>query len=192
MRNRYRAVCYKCKKIVEPGKGYFERKNGGWRVQCAEHAKKNKINAEINKNMEENKGSIEVHFDGAAHLWRKCAYGFTIEKDGKRIGDGHGKVPVHAFQATCNVAEHYALLQALEWLEKNGHKDDKIIVFGDSKMVINQIFGSWKCKHQNAPYYPFFLENIKMKKIFSEITGKHIPREWNSATDDLSKLGLRY
>ncbi len=188
MRNKYAGICYKCGKIVEPGQGYFERKNNGWRVQHAEHAKRNQVNCPKNQNS----GAVEVHFDGAAHLWQKCAYGFVIEKDGKRIGDGHGKVPVKPFEATCNVAEHYALLKALEWLEKNGYKDEKIIVFGDSKMVINQIFGSWKCKYKNAPYYPFFIENIKMKNIFSKISGQHIPREWNSATDNLSKLGLRY
>ena len=40
MRNKYPGVCYKCGKLVETGKGHFERHKAGWRVQCAEHAKK--------------------------------------------------------------------------------------------------------------------------------------------------------
>jgi len=38
MRNKYKGICYRCGKEVEPGKGHFERKDGTWRVQHAECA----------------------------------------------------------------------------------------------------------------------------------------------------------
>ena len=34
MRNRYQGTCYKCGSHVPVGYGFFERHNGGWRVQC--------------------------------------------------------------------------------------------------------------------------------------------------------------
>jgi hypothetical protein len=39
MRNKYKGICYKCNKIVEVNKGYFERDKGKWRVQCFSCAK---------------------------------------------------------------------------------------------------------------------------------------------------------
>lgn len=35
MRNQYPGTCYKCQAQVAIGGGFFERHNGGWRVQCA-------------------------------------------------------------------------------------------------------------------------------------------------------------
>jgi len=34
MRNRYAGTCYKCGCHVPVGFGFFERHQGGWRVQC--------------------------------------------------------------------------------------------------------------------------------------------------------------
>lgn len=47
MRNKYKGVCYRCGKIVEPGQGHFERHKGGWRVQhvrCAISCRGTNIN----------------------------------------------------------------------------------------------------------------------------------------------------
>lgn len=33
MRNQFGGDCYRCGLWVPPGTGYFERSNGGWRVQ---------------------------------------------------------------------------------------------------------------------------------------------------------------
>jgi len=42
MRNKYPGICYRCKKRVEVGDGHFERYKGGWRVQHASCAIKNR------------------------------------------------------------------------------------------------------------------------------------------------------
>lgn len=45
MRNRYPGICYRCNTLVEKGKGHFEKcrfSSGGWRVQHAECAIKNR------------------------------------------------------------------------------------------------------------------------------------------------------
>lgn len=38
MRNKYAGTCYRCGQRVEPGKGHFERHEGGWRTQHADCA----------------------------------------------------------------------------------------------------------------------------------------------------------
>ena len=38
MRNKYPGICYRCKNLVEPGTGHFERTPFGWRVQHADCA----------------------------------------------------------------------------------------------------------------------------------------------------------
>lgn len=40
MRNRYPGICYRCGKKVKAGDGHFERYAGGWRVQHAKCAVK--------------------------------------------------------------------------------------------------------------------------------------------------------
>lgn len=45
MRNKFAGHCYVCGKMVRPGKGFFERFQGHWRLQHAEHAKKNHKNS---------------------------------------------------------------------------------------------------------------------------------------------------
>ncbi|WP_158674526.1 hypothetical protein [Trabulsiella odontotermitis] len=45
MRNRFPGKCYRCGKLVEKGKGHFERNAGGWRVihvECVLEQRKEK------------------------------------------------------------------------------------------------------------------------------------------------------
>jgi len=62
VRNKYHGICYRCKKLVESGKGHFERFGNGWRVQhvnCAikYRSKKNHKYRSVDENklLEENK-----------------------------------------------------------------------------------------------------------------------------------------
>ena len=50
MRNKYKGVCYYCKKDVFPNKGHFERYNGRWRVihaDCVFSQRKEKEKKEV-------------------------------------------------------------------------------------------------------------------------------------------------
>lgn len=130
---------------------------------------------------------IEVYFDGAANLREKAGYGFLVKINGKKVKQ-YGRVECDSMDSTCNVAEHYALMKALEWLIKKDHLDN-ILIYGDSKMVISQIFSGWKARSKH-PYYPFYAKNMELIKNFNNIKGHHIMREYNSEADELSKLGL--
>ena len=88
---------------------------------------------------------------------------------------------------TNNVAEWTALGKALRWLLDNSFKGCTLRIFGDSKLVIEQLNGTWRC---NMPH----LQKLKARchEIISELrpagwTATWIPREQNSEADALSQ-----
>lgn len=87
-----------------------------------------------------------------------------------------------------NVAEYMALNVLLDWLlnKRLGHSG--ILLRGDSNLVINQCFGTWKRKR--GLYRPFAEQAQQKLQYFSSITGEWIPREQNVYADALSKREL--
>jgi ribonuclease HI len=134
---------------------------------------------------------IEVYFDGAAWLWKKAGYGLVIKRGDVWLHQDYGAVPSTPETSTCNVAEHYALYKALAWLLANGYANEHIVVRGDSKLVISQLFRGWKCSDPQLPYYPYMVASKELAAQFQSMKGKLIPREQNHYTDGLSKRGLR-
>lgn len=69
--------------------------------------------------------------------------GFSVRRDRVQFEyDLHGRV-------TNNVAEYLSLLHGLRWLESVESKDEfRVLIVGDSQLVLNQIAGTWKCKHE--------------------------------------------
>lgn len=132
---------------------------------------------------------IEIYFDGLCEPINPngvATYGFVIyqdtiyqdviciKKEGKVIGEGKGM--------TNNVAEYTALIKALEWLDTQDIHD-RITIYGDSKLVINQVNGLWKVKSETSKkYVPVVRDLIKNK----DVRLKWIPREKNSEADTLS------
>lgn len=128
---------------------------------------------------------ITIFFDGLCEPINPggvAAYGYAIYQDGKVIkkgcrviGEGEGM--------TNNVAEFGALKRALEWLNSQGI-DDKIVIKGDSTLVINQVKGDWHVNSQTSRrYVPEIKELLRGKNV--ELVW--IPREENSEADRLSR-----
>jgi ribonuclease HI len=86
------------------------------------------------------------------------------------------------------VAEYSGLLAVLHWLAGQGLFDAEIMVYGDSKMAIEQIFGSWKIK--KGVYVPLAFEARRLLRQFRNINGQWIPRQKNHVADKLSKAAL--
>jgi ribonuclease HI len=83
-------------------------------------------------------------------------------------------------EATNNVAEYRALVEALRIMKKFDAKDIEIRL--DSELVVKQMRGEYKVKE------PALKElNIKAKELafFKGIIFKHIPREKNKLADKL-------
>jgi ribonuclease HI len=107
----------------------------------------------------------------------------VLLKDNKIIGISYH---YHKKPATNNVAEYYGLIIGLKMAIANGHKN--IFVEGDSKLVIEQVFGKWKCAHPNM--IPLCNEVKELKKHFTSIHGKWIPREENGEADKYANIAV--
>jgi ribonuclease HI len=91
-----------------------------------------------------------AYFDGACEPVNPggmAAYGAVIIQDGQHIWEcsklfypEQGKED----QTTNNVAEYCGLIAVLEHLIDLGAQHEPIMVYGDSKLVIQQMFGQWK------------------------------------------------
>ena len=139
---------------------------------------------------------IELYFDGACEPFNPggtASYGWLLKKDGKEIKSGHGVIG-SGEGMTNNVAEYSGLIYGLEeFLKLN--LQEKLLIKGDSNMVINMISGKWgwnkkKSKwqpHEKLPHLKELLNQALslLKKIEYEV--EWIPREENKEADALSK-----
>src|SRR5262249_27502058 len=88
-----------------------------------------------------------------------------------------------------NVAEYCGLLAVLNWFTAQKLYDADITVHGDSRLVINQIFGDWDIK--KGAYVRLAHDAWKISREFTNLKGIWIPRGQNTAADELSKAALK-
>lgn len=131
-------------------------------------------------------GSCEPHNPGGV-----VGFGAAVFQDGTHLWScSHRWVPptTPGFVTTNNIAEHLALLVAFDYFIDNGLVDQPIQVRGDSKFVIEQVFGTWKIKYRGRYYEGVALANKERVCKFTNISGKWIPREENTVADKLSRI----
>lgn len=103
-----------------------------------------------------------------------CAYAIcdmddnVVEKSGYFMGT-----------ATNNQAEYYGFKKGLERARDLGI--DKIMLFSDSQLVVNQMNGFYKVKNQELA--PLHQEIKLLAESFEKVTFTHIPRELNKIAD---------
>ena len=68
------------------------------------------------------------------------------------------------------------------WFKKS------IKIKGDSKLIIEQMNGHYKCKSYNLKDYHEKAKQLARK--FSKITYEHVYREFNNRADELSNEGI--
>lgn len=154
--------------------------------------------------------SLVIFFDGSCGptnpggnigagvvFYHATNFGF-LKKETKSMYDSIKKIHTisekHKFgennfnYTTNNIAEHYALYLGLKHALTLDYK--KISVFGDSKMVINQMAGIFSID-RTKPYGKYATDNMNLKYELLEKDRKlffnWIPRELNSIADELSK-----
>jgi ribonuclease HI len=84
-----------------------------------------------------------------------------------------------------NEAEYEALLHGIRLAISLGIK--RLLVYGDSAVVINQVNKSWDRNKENMDAY--YLEVRKLENKFYGLEFHHVVRDNNVAADVLSKLG---
>lgn len=92
----------------------------------------------------------------------------VVEKSGQYIG-----------MATNNQAEYYGFIRGLERARDLGI--DKIQLFSDSQLVVNQMTGLYKVKNQELA--PLHQQAKALADSFEEISFTYVPRELNKISD---------
>jgi hypothetical protein len=89
------------------------------------------------------------------------------------------------FRASNNVAEYEALVHGLKLAKEIGIW--RILCFGDSDLVVHQVFGEWDAKDANMTSYLFYVQQLC--GFFEGSEFHHVPRANNDEADRLSKIG---
>lgn len=98
-------------------------------------------------------------------------------------------------EGTNNEAEYRAIVKALEillqskWFKENNIADKKVICRLDSKLVVEQINGTWKIKQDHLKLFVTEIRSM-INQMHLNISFVHIPREENSAADKLVNEAL--
>ncbi len=105
-----------------------------------------------------------------------------------RAADGTALVTLGRFigRATNNVAEYRALITALEEAKKLGAK--KIMIRGDSELIIKQMRGEYRVKHPDLR--ELYDEAQHLLHQFNEAKIEHNLRHKNETADKLANLAM--
>lgn len=132
--------------------------------------------------------ALTIHFDGLClpkNPGGVATYGF-VAKRGAKVVHEEGGLAAAPFtpQATNNVAEYTGVLKALEWALAQGLEKEKVLVRGDSELVIRQLKGEYKVKSPSI--VDLFTRVRDLSRKFSSITFEWVPREENSEADAMT------
>jgi len=141
--------------------------------------------------------TLTLRFDGASrgNPGKGSSAAVLFDGTGTCIGQAYRRLEG---KVTNNEAEYTGLLAGLRLLcsmqsSMPGIGGAALIVEGDSKLVIEQVFGSWKCKDARmkalAGAAKDLVNDLKASG-FRTIQSRWIPRERNSAADALCNAAL--
>jgi ribonuclease HI len=122
-----------------------------------------------------------MYFDGSLKLQGAGAGILFIAPGGEQLK----YVLQLLFPASNNVAEYEALIHGLNIAISLGIK--RLIVYGDSLVVISQINKEWDCSNDSMGKYCTAVRKLEDK--FEGLEFHHVERDRNTAVDTLSKLG---
>jgi broad specificity phosphatase PhoE/ribonuclease HI len=89
-------------------------------------------------------------------------------------------------RATNNVAEYQGLVAGLRAARELGA--DTVHVRMDSKLVVEQMSGRWKIKHEQLR--PLAMQAAELARSFGRVTYQWVPREQNSRADKLANEAM--
>lgn len=89
-------------------------------------------------------------------------------------------------KATNNQAEYLAIIEGLRAVEE--WKPDRLEVFLDSNLVVEQLAGNYRVK--NSALAPLFRQARELLDRFPDVELKHVPREKNKGADALANKAI--
>lgn len=92
---------------------------------------------------------------------------------------------------TNNVAECIALYYTLEFLLSSSLDHKEIVIYGDADLLIKHASGEWTFRHKGGRYHNGMQKVLDtVKKFKSTPEFRWLPREYNTAADELSQYKL--
>ncbi|XP_074283429.1 uncharacterized protein LOC141607979 [Silene latifolia] len=85
---------------------------------------------------------------------------------------------------TNNMAEYQALILGLQMAIEIGVRD--MDIYGDSKLVVNQVLGEYEVKKEDL--IPYHQQALQLLNQLDDIHVGHVPRSANKLADALSNL----
>ena len=127
---------------------------------------------------------ITAYFDGGARSNPGPAgYGvFIVDDQGTVLAELYEPLGI----TTNNVAEYRGLIAALQWALD--HDVTQLVVKGDSQLIIEQMRGNYKVKHEGLK--PLYLRARMLVMQLGDVRFEHVRREQNQDADRLSNLGM--
>jgi probable phosphoglycerate mutase len=127
---------------------------------------------------------ITAYFDGGARgNPGPAGWGaFIVDDEGAVLAELHGALG----RATNNVAEYHGLIAALQWAVDHGVT--ALRVRGDSQLLIEQMRGNYRVKHEGLQ--PLFKQARLLVMQIGDVRFEHVRRESNKDADRLSNLGM--
>ena len=113
-----------------------------------------------------------------------ACYGWVAYRDGCKLAEGWG-VAAKGAEATNNVAEYRAVIEALEWLLAAGYKGEPVEVRSDSQLVIRQLTGEYAVRSERVR--PLYRRARRLLGRFRDVRLRWVPREQNEEADGLSR-----
>ena len=132
-------------------------------------------------------GMITIYFDGLCYPKNPggvAAYGYLVYRDEELLWKGFGGVG-QGRGMTNNVAEYEGLKAAAAWLIDEGI-DDRIVIKGDSELVIKQMKGEYRVTSATSRKY---VPEIRKMLEGRDVSFVWVPREENEEADGLSRKG---
>jgi ribonuclease HI len=120
-----------------------------------------------------------IHFDGGGQSPGPVTAACTVE-----LSDGSFYEDVKRFdQGTHNIAEYRALILGLRLALKHGAR--RVVVKGDSTLVVKQVNGEWKTKNPELRRL-----RTQAEELLAQFKSSHvewIPRKENRRVDKLGR-----
>jgi ribonuclease HI len=127
---------------------------------------------------------LRVYSDGAARgNPGPAGAGAVLVEPSGQVVDRLGK---YLGVQTNNFAEYMGLLLGLRRARDLGVRE--IEVFADSELMIRQLGGRYQVK--SPTLRPLYEEALKLLNEFSRVKLVHVPREMNSAADEMSNRAI--
>lgn len=115
-------------------------------------------------------------------------YGWVILRNGVTIARGHGGY-ARSQEASSNVAEYLALIEGLEALLDMRATNERIVICGDAKSIIEQMEG--KANASASSIRGLHRRAMKLSRQFKNLYWSWTPRRYNHTADALTRRALR-